>query len=30
MTSMQVILIIEQTGEYLRAVEGVWYKNFLF
>jgi hypothetical protein len=29
-TSMQVFLIIEETGRYLRAVEAVWYKNFLF
>ena len=29
-TSMQVMLIIEQTGQYLRAIEGLWYKNFLF
>jgi hypothetical protein len=28
-TSMQVMLVIEQTGQYQRAVEAIWYKNFL-
>lgn len=30
LTTMQVMLIIEYTGVYLRAVEGVWYKTFLY
>ena len=28
-TSMQVMMSIEQTGQYKRSIEAVFYKNFL-
>lgn len=30
LTSMQVMLTIEQTGQYKRSIEAIFYKNFLF